>query len=85
MPNKASMRARRKAIALDESMYQGEPCAIGHAGKRYVANRACVECAKQTSRMAYDKAAATARKRAYRAKLKAQAAASLGADILKSL
>lgn len=47
--------------------YIGKPCPHGHNGTRYRSNMACVECAKAMQARLYDRKAATARKRAYRA------------------
>lgn len=50
--------------------YEGKPCQHGHGATRYKANYKCVTCAKADAARRYDKATATARKRAYRAKRK---------------
>lgn len=54
--------------------YQGKPCPHGHGTTRYRSNMACVTCAKATQARLYDKAKATERKRAYRARIKEQEA-----------
>ena len=53
--------------------YQGKPCQHGHGATRYRSNYKCVTCARAEVAARYDKATATARKRAYRAKLKESA------------
>ena len=54
-------------------IYTGKPCPHGHGPTRYTSNRKCVACAKEEQARLYDKATATARKRAYRARLKESA------------
>lgn len=40
------IRARKEALESGAITYQGAPCAHGHSGIRYTANRLCVSCAK---------------------------------------
>lgn len=51
--------------------YIGKPCPHGHGTTRYISNRKCVVCAKAEQARLYDRKAATERKRAYRAQMKA--------------
>lgn len=50
--------------------YHGKPCAKGHGTERYRSNFKCVICARAEQSARYDRATATARKRAYRARPK---------------
>lgn len=48
------MAPRQAAIAAGESKYRnGKPCKNGHAGERYVAGGACVECAVARAQKRY--------------------------------
>ena len=85
MPAGISSDAKQEARSKGESFYQGQDCRKRHGGMRYVANGACVECTKAHVKLSYDTATATARKRAYRERLKAGNAAALGTDILDSM
>ena len=68
--------AAHNARETGKPTYQGKPCPHGHSGERYTSNRACVECSKSASQ-SVDREKQRMRKRAYRAKQKANAFADL--------
>ena len=80
-----SAAARKAASCEGLQTYEGKACKACTGTTRYVTNRACVDCTRSHVRLAYDKEAARDSKRAYRARIKEQSAASIGADILDSI
>ena len=68
MSRAALIQARKDALASGSLTYQGKPCAHGHNGTRYAANRLCVDCAKA------NRARQTAQEQAARAAIQAKEA-----------